>query len=104
MQFLLLCTRDGLKHSEHSQRNTELPKSIILSVLHFLYVMRESVAENELRTPLEDSIYHIFCFLSMLIYRLYDKLGQPDSLERCLELSTIEKQVEEYNFFTLEIV
>jgi hypothetical protein len=66
--------------------------------------MRENVAENEFRAPLEDSIYLIFSFLSMLIYRLYDKLGQPDSLERCLELSTIEKQVEEYNFFTLEIV
>jgi hypothetical protein len=52
MQFLLLSSRDGLKQSDHAQRNRELPKSIISNVLHFLYVIRETVQESEIRSLL----------------------------------------------------
>lgn len=37
--LLLLSSRDGLRLEKHSERNTELPKSIAASVLHFLYHM-----------------------------------------------------------------
>jgi hypothetical protein len=80
IQFLLLSSRDGLKQADHTLRNKELPKSIIFSILHFLYEILETTHEAEFRSAVEDTLYYIFYFLGLLINCLYDKLGRPDSL------------------------
>ena len=40
--FLLACSRDGLKKSEHGYRIMDLPKNTVYHLIHFLYVMLES--------------------------------------------------------------
>lgn len=92
---MLVCSHDWLKKSEHSHRNKRLPKNITYHLIHFMYVMMESLAnvgltkkdEEIYRQAIEAKILSTFRFLTMLMTVLTEKVGNPESLEDAIMLS-----------------